>query len=320
MKPQLADNWDETKIKVYLDSYAELWAQPKVDGVRGLYITSQFTGRSLKAFKNKALTQYYSASHFSWLDGELVLSDNWTQERLCSLTTGLCNTVKATEIPQLVAFDYLAPELIRDRATYRQRYLLLAAQVSKLEILLGQKMVHLMPNLVVKSFQQLLDLDAQWLDMGYEGTIIRNPDAVYKEGRPGSSTMELMRIKRFIDVEARCVGLYEAMENTNEAKTNELGRSERSTHQENMVPKGMVGGLDCVIEKDVYHNNELLFAKDMLIKVGPGEMDHSERKYYWQNQHEIVGKVIKFKTFPKGVKTKPRMPIFLSIRAAEDIS
>ena len=33
---------------------------------------------------------------------------------------------------------------------------------------------------------------------------------------------------------------------------------------------------------------------------------------------ELVGHTIKFKTFPKGIKNKPRFPTFVSIRADSD--
>lgn len=290
--------------------------QKKVDGVRGVFVTSQFTGRSLKPFKNKALTQYYSAPQFAWLDGELVMRGGWTQPRLCSLTTGLVNTVKTTEVPDLIAFDHLHPDAVK--LPYRERYALLKTRVEALKSTsLGT--VHLMPYEEVRSFERVLELDAQWLDEGLEGSIIRNPDLPYKEGR-SSPLMELWRIKRFIDCEARCTGLYEALENLNEAKINELGRTERSAHRENKVGKAMVGGLYAELEADVMYNGAVLFEKGQKIKIGPGQMDHVEREHYWTNQHLIVGEMVKFKTFPQGVLTKPRMPIFLSLRSAEDMS
>ncbi len=49
------------------------------------------------------------------------------------------------------------------------------------------------------------------------------------------------------------------------------------------------------------------------------EVDHIERKFYFDNPQEIVGKTISYKSFKKGVKTLPRFPTFKNIRSAEDI-
>jgi hypothetical protein len=58
----------------------------------------------------------------------------------------------------------------------------------------------------------------------------------------------------------------------------------------------------------------------MTITVSPGEMDHTERRFYFENQAAIVGKTITYKSFRKGVKTLPRFPTFKHIRSAEDMS
>lgn len=318
MKPQLADNYDLKNLEAFLKSGQTIFQQPKIDGVRGLHITGQFTGRSLKVFKNRALTEYWSADHFAWLDGEMVISGGWTQPGLCRLTTGLCNTVKAAQVPELVVFDYLAPEVAS--LPYWQRYNAAEERVAQLRNMLGDRaIVHLIPCHEVTDIAEVFKYHEQWMDEGYEGSILRNPLAQLKEGRPGSKTMELMRIKDFIDFEFIATELVEAMENMNEAKINELGHTERSTHQENMRPKGMVGAIKGRFLQDVVHNGKRLFEKDQPLLCGPGQMTHAERAHYWRNQHELVGQISKAKLFPHGTLNKPRMPIWLSLRAAEDM-
>ena len=67
------------------------------------------------------------------------------------------------------------------------------------------------------------------------------------------------------------------MENQNEATINELGRTQRSTHQENLVGKGMVGGLVCKMPET-----------GLQINVGPGKMKHDKREYYWLHQDKLL--------------------------------
>jgi DNA ligase-1 len=179
--------------------------------------------------------------------------------------------------------------------------------------------VNLIPIYTVFSVEQALELNDKFLDWGYEGSILRPTQALLKEGRPDKA-QQLMRIKGFIDVEARCTGIYEALENQNEAKVNELGRTERSSHKENKIGKNMLGGLSIVFEQDIVHNGEVLFKAGTTSKCGPGTMTHNERFYYWVNPGEIVGQMIKLKLFPQGIKEKARMGTFLSLRSAEDMS
>jgi DNA ligase-1 len=316
MKPQLADNWLEDKQRL------PAWQQPKYDGVRGLFITDQFTGRSLKPFKNKALTQFFSSPLFRGLDGELILpGTDGIEGRQCSLVTGATNSPSSTMIPDLIVFDYLRTDLIEKGATYADRYGELAGGVIEgIQGHVGPLKVRLMPYTPVETLEQVEALDDDFLERGLEGSILRNHLAPYKEGRPSTKVQELMRIKRFIDFEFEITGFEEAMENTNEAKTNELGRSERSTAKAGLVPKGMIGKFKGNLLQDVVHKGVKLFEKGMPIIVGPGQSTHEERVRWFNNPAEILGQPGKAKTFPHQIKDKLRMPIFLSLRSAEDMS
>ena len=53
--------------------------------------------------------------------------------------------------------------------------------------------------------------------------------------------------------------------------------------------------------------------------VGAGEMPHADRKKFFDNPELILGKIIKYKHFPKGVKDKPRFPTFKTFRDKADM-
>lgn len=315
LKPQLADNWLEDK------QLLPAWQQPKYDGVRGLFLTDRFTGRSLKPFKNRVLTEFFSQPEFQWLDGELILPDtDGIEGRQCSLVTGATNSPSSQMIPDIIVFDYLHPDLIGQGAVYGDRYTVLMEKVYGLQDKFGPNKVRLMPYTPVETMKQVLELDADFLEQGLEGSILRNHRAHYKPGRPSTKTQELMRIKRFIDFEFTIDAIEEAMENTNEAKTNELGRTERSTAQAGMVPKGMVGKFKGRFHGDVIHNGKVLFKDGEPVTVGPGQSTHDERRLWWQQPDLVVGQIGKAKFFPHQLLSAARMPIFLSLRAAEDMS
>lgn len=117
-----------------------------------------------------------------------------------------------------------------------------------------------------------------------------------------------LRIKRFVEEEAVVREVVQGNHNGNEAKTNELGRTERSSAQANLIPNGRVGALIC---EDLKTGNE--------ITVAPGRMTHEERRCYFEEPQLLIGRTIKYKHFMVGRKDKPRFPTFQCIRADSDI-
>lgn len=293
MKPLLAANYDESKL------IFPLLAQPKIDGVRGLTIQQRLVGRSLKTHANQYVTSLFSQPQYNWMDGELTTFPI-NDPACCRITTGDINRI--TGIPEVVwhVFDDIRPEMLELPYLARLSALKLRAQNLPYVQVIEAKVIH--------SLEELYAYDDEQLDKGMEGTILRRMDGLYKQGRSTTRSAELLRIKRFVEEEAVVVEIEEGEINGNEAKTNELGRTERSTHKANMIPNGQVGTLIC---KDL--------KTGQLIRVAAGCMPHAERKYYFTHQHQLIGKVIKYKHFPKGAKDKPRFPTFQTIRAASDM-
>lgn len=324
LKPHLACDLEEDKVKF------PVVAMPKIDGVRGINLNGSITGRSKKPFKNGYIAECFSHESYLGVDGELTLGD-WTDARLCSNTTGFVNRKtpkpgKPTRSDDIAwwAFDYICPATIH--LPYVERLEALE-RASSCWFEPGNTLrnVHVVPWKLVHSLEELLAFEEECLDQGFEGVIVRDPQGLHKSGRATVRSGAYLRIKRFIDFEGTIENLIEAKENQNEAKTNELGRTERSTHQENMVPKGMVGMIQMRALADVVHSGKVLIAKGQLVDVGPGNMVHDERVRVWEafvnkTPDCIVGQIGKAKFFPKGQKDKPRFPTFIGIRSEEDMS
>lgn len=309
IKPMLAEDWDESKVRF------PLLAQPKIDGVRALNFEGSLTGRSLKRHKNRFTTELYSRAEYIGFDGEMAAAHECDPD-LCRLTTSALNTIENSPRTLWHLFDYVTSETIALPYTVRLQYL--HRHVEQLRSN-GHDRLQIVPTYHIANLEQLIRMDDMWLDSGYEGTIIRDPNGMYKQGRSTVREGGLLRIKRFIEAEALVLSVIEGETNLNEAKTNELGYIERSTHQCNMVPNGMVGSLRCMVLKDVFDRGKLLFESGQEIVVGAGRMPHEDRIRYFLHQSLIVGQVVKFKTFPKGVKDKPRFPTFQTIRAQSDM-
>lgn len=298
-KPHLACDTDLSKL-IY-----PVAVMVKIDGNRLVIQQGKATGRSLKPYKNKKLTEYYSKEEFSGLEGELAYGDI-TSESLCRDTTSVVNTIKSGIVPTLHCFDYVTEET-KDLG-FAQRH---AIMVEKLFGMWQEDMslnCAYVPYYLCDNEAEVLQHYEDNLALGYEGIIIRSLDGKHKDGRCTANEATFTRMKPSHDAEAIVLRLEEAQENLNEAKVNELGRTERSSHQENKVGKGMCGMLVC---KDLVSGQE--------INVGAGKMTHEERTMYWENPEKIVGMMIKYRSMSVGVKDKPRFPRFIGFRVAEDI-
>jgi DNA ligase-1 len=283
--------------------------QPKIDGVRGLYLPGQrgFTGRSLKPFANRHLTNLYSHPALVGFDGELIVGSNQVSPDLCRTTTSLVNSIAPCLDTTWWLFDWITSETYY--RGYNVRRTMLQDWLEKLE----SHAPHITPRLRLVPQERVrnradLDLCLQaYLDQGYEGLIIRDPDAAHKSGRATQKEAAFMRIKDFATEEATIIGMTEAEENQNEQTTNELGLSTRSSHKAGKAPKGMIGALTC--------SN----AKWGIFTIGPGKLTLQEREYYFNNPQEILGGCATYKYLKTGCKDKPRMATFQHFRASQDL-
>lgn len=314
LKPQLAE-----------DALIELvefpcWIQPKIDGVRALNLQGTLTGRSLDPFEGFGITEFFSQPEFVGLDGEMTLGDkpNCT-ERLCSKTTGAMGRFKGvTEMADLHwwVFDLVTPTTAA--RPYSERYAILTARLR----LLDHPRIHLVPYAVVNNTEELNAAIAKFAAEGYEGTIVRNPRAPYKEGRATKKGQQLWRVKPWADAEILVTGITEGMSNQNAAEKSTLGRTKRSSAKAGMVPNGQVGSIQGTLLADFHDpiTGALLFKKGLEITVSPGEMTVAEAIDLFNHPEKIVGHIVKFQHMTHGVKDLPRFPGYKSHRLAQDMS
>jgi DNA ligase-1 len=169
----------------------------------------------------------------------------------------------------------------------------------------GQEGVQLVPQVLARDADALLRLEAEWVGKGYEGAILRKPDGPYKHGRSTRKEGYLLKLKRFADSEALVIGVTELMHNGNEAKTNELGHTARSSHKAGLVGTCVLGALsvrDCV--------------SGVEFEIGTG-FTAEDRAELWRVPP--IGKLAKYKYFAGGSKDKPRFPVFLGWRDRRDV-
>lgn len=299
MKPHLACDADIDKMKF------PCWGMPKLDGVRMLNIDGNALARSLKPHECKFITEKYSNDLFAGFDGELTVGDTAAEDVL-NKTSSATRTIGWQGEIAWNLFDWIpTPEF--GNYSYEERYNYLVKYVNNLPEAVSHD-IKVIPYTVINTKEEAIEFYEKCLDEGYEGAIFRNPKAKHKDGRCTVKEGAYLRMKPQSTKEAVVLSVYEAMENQNEAKVNELGRTERSSHKENLVPKGMLGGMigKCLVT-------------GLEINIGPGKMTHEQRKHYWLHQEEIIGKIITYKSMDKGVKDLPRFPRFIDFRSERDM-
>lgn len=298
--PQLCCDGDLSKARFPMMFF------PKIDGVRGIHIVGSMTGRSLKPHANLHVTEKYSFCRCEGFDGEFTYGDI-RGDSLCRDTTSVMSSIQGEPDVYWNLFDYLRADLL-DK-TYKQRYDELVEFAAKHSEWFKNMNIRVIPYVWIHSAEEAEEFYQDCLDKGYEGAVGRDPDELHKSGRATVKSNAYIRLKPSSDKEAKVVRLVEAEQNLNEAKTNELGRTERSSHKENKVGKGMVGMLVCID-----------CTTGMEIDVGAGKLTHEERTYYWEHPDEMVGQYIRYRSMDKGIKTKPRFARYICKRSIEDMS
>lgn len=293
-KPMLAYTIEDTS-KISYPCFVSL----KLDGIRVVILDGIVYSRSMKPIRSKAVQELFGRPEFEGLDGEVLYGD-WNAENVFNLTT---QTVMATELKPEFTKSELTMAVFDDTTIdgdFYERYQSVQDRVcghSCLVIPLTQT--------VVVNEQELLEFESKALALGYEGVMVRSIDGPYKQGRSTQKEGTIGKLKRFSDDEAVVIGFEEKMHNTNEAKTNELGRTQRSQAQEGMVGAGTLGALVCT-------------CKGIQFTMGSG-FDETGRKEVWENKEKFLGKLAKFKHFEVGQKDSFRFPIFLAWRDEDDL-
>ena len=106
-------------------------------------------------------------------------------------------------------------------------------------------------------------------------------------------------------MEFEVIGFEERMHNNNEATTNELGYTERSSCKENLIPMNTLGSL-------------VLKYGDSEFRCGTGFSD-AQRQEIWDNKESYVGKLASIRYMSVGMDKLPRCPSFLGWRDEDDL-
>ena len=198
LKPMLAHKFDNSRV----DWSLPVFIQPKLDGVRCLFTKDGAFSRTGKEFMNvfhlrTTLLPFFKQHPDVVLDGELYNHElKHDFEKIISLVRKQKPTaddrLEAKELVQFHVYDYF-DGVIYDSYKTRMHHLVNSA--------IYDVQIKYVPAYLVDSYNYARKMHADFLEQGYEGSIIRL-DGLYKHGR----SYDLMKFKDFSDTEATIIG------------------------------------------------------------------------------------------------------------------
>ena len=260
----------------------------KYDGIRLCRYEDKLFTKSGKQLPNRHIRNWCLANLPEGLDFE-VISGPPNLETTYNSTYRAAMTIEGEPDFTLILFDF-CNDLTSYAIERSQRLQQLASSLDQTKIVVAEQTM-------VSNAVEMLAKYEQFLAEGYEGAILRNPTSLYKWGKCTAKEQIQFKIKPEEDFDAIVLSVYEAMENQNEAFLNELGETKRSTHQDNLVGKGIAGGF-IALDKNTGET----------IRVGAGKMKHDERKAVWESRESpaYVGRGFTYRSMTYGVKDAPR--------------
>ena len=289
MKPQLLYQKNPDLHQLQYPVYVA----PKLDGIRALTTERGLVSRTLKSIPNRYIQEYAYNSFPIGFDGELIVGPPNSPTVYRDTNSAVMAHGGEPD------FKYYVFDIWNSLLPYEKRLHTLNSYEERLS-----DRIILVDTFLCYDVEAVLAMEEQIVDKGYEGIIIRNPNAHYKFGRTTLKENNSFKLKRYEDSEAIIQGVIPEYANLNEAQINELGNIKRSIHQENLVQKDSMGSLLV---------NDPKFG---LFNIGTG-FNQEERSQLWSIRNELIGKVVKYKYFPVGMKDKPRHPVFLGFRDME---
>lgn len=283
---------------------------PKLDGMRCLTDGKMAHTSALKPIKNLYVQKCLKGEDYEGLDGELIVGSPFAvdeEDDVFKRTSGPIRRASGQPDFKFYVFD--------DWRFLNENY-----GVRWVKQVTDYPEIHDIPFVVVieqrlcHNAEEVIAAFREFEDMGYEGAIIRRLTAPYKEGR--CSYREEFGFKKasWAYDEGVIEDAYEQEENQNEKTTNELGLSKRSSHQENKVGKGTLGGfvLRSKLWKDTFRcgtikGGTLIWRQEMWDK-------------WIADPESIKGQIFKYKYKLVGCIDKPRQPIGIDFRDPDDMT
>jgi DNA ligase 1 len=298
-RPLLAPNKDPLSYPNYFKELRyPLLCSPKYDGIRCIIKNGTALSRTGKPLRSAQVQEMFAP--FEHFDGELIVGSPTDHDVYNRTQSHVMSEDKPGEVFYYV-FDYTHPDYLH--RPYLERFD--AALDIEMETVHDRVFTVIACSMVYDE-DQLLRYEEECLHKGFEGIMMRDPQAPYKNGRGTFREGIIYKLKRFQDAEAPIIDFKEGMINENEQERSELGYAKRSSSKAGLVSGDTLGAF-------------YVEYQGQLLEIAPGSFNHNERRFMWENKELFLGELLKFRFFAHGVKDKPRFPRAVGIRSKEDV-
>lgn len=271
-KPMLASVFKPEKL-----TFPKL-ASRKLDGIRCVIRDGVALSRNGKPIRNNYIQEILGRKEFNYLDGELMVGAPNDKHAFRTATSGVMSEDGCPD------FTFFVFDIMAEGAGFQTRLQIATNIVKKAK----NRHIKIVEHKMIRNMDQLDELEAAYLEDGFEGVMLRSLDGPYKLGRSSVTEGHLLKVKRFSDDEAVIVDYVE-----------EVTTKDRT-------PKNALGKFICKLP------NGTTFG------VGGG-YTREERIKFWKCKDEMIGQMLKYKHFPIGQHDRPRFPTFLGIRDINDM-
>lgn len=255
-----------------------LLASPKIDGIRALVKDGVVYARSGKPIPNAHVQQLFGKLH--GFDGELVVGEPTAPDVFRRCQSGIMSKKGEPDV-RFFVFDWW------NRGNYAYGLYSAPYSISKIMQTLPPRVVLVEQNMLY-SLAELDEFETTCLAAGFEGVMLRNPDAGYKQGRSTVAEGILLKVKRFAHAEAEVLHMEEQ-------------------HDALGCPNATLGAL---------HVRDL--ESRVCFNIGTG-FTQEERDTFWQRGQGFSGTLVRYRYFPTGSNERPRFPVFAGVRHALDM-
>ena len=293
MRPLLAAKVDLTKLEY------PVYASVKLDGIRCLIQDGVAYSRKWKPLPNQQLQEWAKNLRYTnYTDGELIIGRpddkgvfRTTMSTIMSYDKDIETNPDYSHASNYLRY-YVFDHFQRPENEWNIRRTYLSA--------LDDSVFKLKQAMVVNE-EGLLNYYDDSLLAGYEGIMVRSPDAPYKMGRSTVNQGYLLKLKPIADDEAVVIGYEEKLHNCNEVITDERGYTKRSNAKGGMIPTGTLGSL------------KVQNKKGQIFNVGTG-FTEDERNSLWTQRSALINRTITYTYQAEGSYNVPRFPVFKGFR------
>ena len=236
-KPMLAQKFED-RIKEVEKALKEgyCWSQPKLDGIRCIAKKDGLFTRNGKRHENlahieKELEPYFKDNPDSILDGE-IYSHQYKDDfnKICSIVRKTKPTPEDREFSAKTAEYWIYDKNSQDDFGDRME------ELTNLCLTYTFEMVKILETRAIYNMEELDSAESSYVELGYEGQIVRLPNFGYEQKRSKS----LLKRKRFIDEEFTIIDIEEGIGN----RSGMAGRIIFETEEGKRFGAGIRGGFD----------------------------------------------------------------------------